>query len=87
MFSVYAFDNYFTGEQSDKIENMVFTPSKPRYAVSGLTDTGLPTGAAANVTVTSVEGGAPASPAQSGLLLLYTDGTPEHEALAVAVKK
>lgn len=86
-FSVYAFDNYFTGSQTDKIENMVFTPSKPRYAVSGIADTGLPSGGATNVTVTSVDGGSAASPAQSGLLLLYTDGTPEHEALAVSVKK
>jgi hypothetical protein len=32
-FSIYAFDNYFTGEQTDSIEGMRFTPGSPRYSV------------------------------------------------------
>ena len=30
-FSVYAFDNYFTGNLTDSIEGMRFTPGAPRY--------------------------------------------------------
>ncbi len=32
-FSVYAFDNYFTGSLTDFVENMRFTPGTPRYSV------------------------------------------------------
>jgi len=32
-FSVYAFDNYFTGNLTDLIEGMRFTPGAPRYVV------------------------------------------------------
>lgn len=34
-FSVYAFDNYFTGNQTDAIENMLFTPGTARFGVAG----------------------------------------------------
>lgn len=32
-FSVYAFDNYFTGFLTDSVEGMRFTPGSPRYSV------------------------------------------------------
>lgn len=32
-FSVYAFDNYFTGSLTDLVEGMRFTPATPRYSV------------------------------------------------------
>ena len=34
-FSVYAFDNYFTGNKTDAIENMLFTPGNARYSSTG----------------------------------------------------
>ena len=34
-FSIYAFDNYFTGNQTDSIEGMRFTPGSPRYSATG----------------------------------------------------
>jgi hypothetical protein len=34
-FDVYAFDNYFTGNQTDAIEGMRFTPGLARYGVVG----------------------------------------------------
>jgi len=86
-FSAYAFDNFFTGEVTDGIENMVFTPGKPRYAAAGIPETGLPAGSAAPVMVNVIEGGNAASPAQSGLLVLLGDGTPDAEAIAISVRK
>jgi hypothetical protein len=34
-FDAYAFDNYFSGANTDAIEGMRFTPAAPRYAVAG----------------------------------------------------
>ncbi len=34
-FSVYAFDNYFSGNLTDAIEGMLFTPGKSRFGVVG----------------------------------------------------
>jgi subtilisin family serine protease len=34
-FSVSAFDNYFTGNLTDAIEGMLFTPAQPRFGVTG----------------------------------------------------
>ena len=34
-FSVYAFDNYFSGNLTDSIEGMLFTPGKARFGVVG----------------------------------------------------
>lgn len=34
-FDVYAFDNYFSGANTDAIEGMRFTPGAPRYVVAG----------------------------------------------------
>jgi minor extracellular serine protease Vpr len=34
-FSVFAFDNYFTGAQTDAVEDMLFTPGNARFGVAG----------------------------------------------------
>jgi hypothetical protein len=86
-FSVYAFDNYFTGSVTDAVENMTFTTGTPRYAVGG----SLPTltvsaGTSSTLPVQAVTDGATASPSQSGLLLMYRDGTPGREAEAIPVQ-
>jgi hypothetical protein len=84
-FSVFAGDNYFTGEFTDSIEGMTFTPSRPRFSASALPDAGIAPGGEARVTVTEVAGGAQASPSQTGLLLQYRDSDAANESDTVAV--
>ena len=71
-FSIYAFDNYFTGNLTDAIEGMTFTLDTPRFAPSA--DVGaVPVGSEVSVGVASVPGGDLKSPSQRGLLLMYRD--------------
>jgi subtilisin family serine protease len=91
-FSVYAFDNYFTGFLTDAIEGMTYTLGSPRFFGSGIPATGVPAGGSSTLTVDSIPGGDAASPSQTGLLLLYRDakstGNPalsEGEADAITV--
>jgi len=72
-FSVFAFDNYFTGALTDAIEGMTFTAGTPRFTGTGIPAAGVPAGGASTLTVQSVAGGAAASPSQTGLLMLYRD--------------
>jgi subtilisin family serine protease len=84
-FSVYAFDNYFTGNLTDALENMVFTPGTPRFA----TDAGqyaVPAGTTVQAPVITVAGGDAASPAQQGFLFMYRDGLKDAEAEAILVR-
>jgi minor extracellular serine protease Vpr len=87
-FSVYAFDNYFTGAATDAIEGMIFTPSKPRFDAIGVTDGSVLVAphARAKLTVTAPAGGAAASPSQTGFLLQYRDSDVKNESQAVVVK-
>ena len=85
--SVLAFDNYFTGNLTDYIENMTFTLGQPRYTVDGdLPSFTVPAGVRGALPVQAVPGGATASPSQSGLLLMYRDGAPGREAEAIPVQ-
>ncbi len=91
-FSVFAFDNYFTGNLTDSIENMTFTGDTPRFAASTIGDT-VPAGGVFNVGVAAVPGGDAKSPAQTGLLLMYRNAegkarqdVGKEEAEAVQVK-
>jgi len=72
-FSVFAFDNYFTGNLTDSIENMTFTLGQPRFTGSGVPATGVPVGGSSVLTISPVAGGDAASPSQKGLLLLFRD--------------
>jgi len=83
-FSVFAFDNYFTTNLTDSIENMTFSFAAPRFTGTGLPATGVPARGTATLTVNEVAGGATASPSQAGLLLLYRDAA-GREAQAVRV--
>jgi hypothetical protein len=74
-FSVFAFDNYFTGFLTDAIEGMTYTASTPKFTGSGIPVTGVPAGGSSTLSIQSVAGGAAASPSQTGLLLLYRDAT------------
>jgi hypothetical protein len=85
-FSVYAFDNYFTGSLTDAIEEMTFTPGLPRFVASGVPSTGVPVGGTSTLTVQEVPGGDAASPSQKGLLLLYRDALPGKESSVILVR-
>jgi subtilisin family serine protease len=83
-FSVLAFDNYFTGNLTDAVENMTVTLGTPRYVSPAEATVGA--GATVNVPVQEVPGGAAASPSQSGLLLLYRDARAKQEAQRISVR-
>jgi len=85
-FSVYAFDNYFTGNLTDAIVGMTYTAGTPRYVGSGVPSTGVPAGGSSTLTVTEITGGATASPSQTGLLLMYRDARTQREADAIEVE-
>ncbi len=69
-FSVYAFDNYFTGNLTDAIEGMTFTVDTPRFVPSADFGT-VPMDGELSLGIASVPGGGLKSPSQTGLLLLY----------------
>lgn len=71
-FSVYAYDNYFTGNLTDAIEDMTYTLDTPRYAASAWSGA-VPASSIGALGVAAVPGGDVKSPSQSGLLLLYRD--------------
>jgi minor extracellular serine protease Vpr len=85
-FDVFAYDNYFTGNVSDSIEGMVFTPSKPKFVTSDPPADGIPARSGALIAVDDFASGDTASPSQSGLLLMYRDARIESETIAVKVK-
>ena len=91
-FSVYAYDNYFTGNITDAIENMTFTGGTPRFASPTFFDT-VPASGEFNVDITAVPGGDVTSPSQTGLLIMYRNAegksrkdVGKEEAQAVEVK-
>jgi minor extracellular serine protease Vpr len=70
-FTVLSYDNYFTGQVSEVIGPMTFTPAKPKFALEGggIRVT-VPTGVAGQLRSVAVAGGDVASPSQTGLLFL-----------------
>ncbi len=83
--SVYAFDNYFTGNLTDAIEGMVFTPATPKYGPLGSIENVAPF-SSVDYQVVRVPGGNAASPSQSGLLMLYRSQAPGFEADIINVR-
>jgi len=83
-FSVLAFDNYFTGDLTDAVTNMVHTLDTPRYAAasSGVV---TPIGGSGNIGISSPAGGGVASPSQTGFLLLHTSAKTGRESDIVLV--
>ena len=79
-FGVYAFDNYFTGNLTDKIEGMTYTPDTPRFIADVPV---IPPGGQVQAVVTEIAGGAQASPSQTGLLLMFRSGDPEARVVTV----
>ena len=84
-FTVAAGDNYFTGATTDFIEDMTYTPSKPRFIGAGVPSSGVPAGGKSVLGIGLLAGGESASPSQSGLLLMYRDAKPGREADAIRV--
>jgi len=84
-FSVYAFDNYFTGALTDFIEGMTATLDTPRFVGSGIPTSGVPAGGSSTLMINAVPGGDVASPSQSGLLLMYRDNKGQQEASPIRV--
>jgi hypothetical protein len=74
-FSVYLFDNYFTGNLSDGFGFMKFTGSKPRFAVSATTVSVDP-GLAVPVTITHDPANDEVSAGQLGILGIHRDAAP-----------
>ena len=85
-FTAVAFDNYFTGEATDVIEGMVFTPGSPKFVGGGVPATGVPAGGASLLSIARLPGGEAASPSQTGLLLMYRDGKNGREADSIGVE-
>jgi hypothetical protein len=83
-FAVRAFDNYFTGNETDAIEGMRFTPSLQRYVTVG-----GPFGALAarsSDTLSVVETTVPAAKStESGLLMMYRRNA-DKEASALKIR-
>ena len=82
-FVVLAFDNYFTGAETDSIGDiaedgtlvnpMTYTLGTPRYQLSGPSSFTVPAGAHVALTASTVPGGDVASPSQLGFEFLYRD--------------
>lgn len=69
-FSVFAFDNYFTGNLTDSIEGMRFTPATPRFGVVSAPFAEVPASSTAELGVTTATLPDTAS-SELGLLLMY----------------
>jgi hypothetical protein len=67
-FSAYAFDNYFTGAQTDAVEGMSFTPGNERYTANPFGDIGANATAQVPFTRGSI---AAENSTEQGLLLMY----------------
>lgn len=84
-FSVYAFDNYFSGALTDAIQGMTATLDTPRFVGSGIPASGVPAGGSSTLLINTVPGGDVASPSQSGVLLMYRDNKGQQEASPILV--
>ena len=69
---------------TDAIEGMTFNLAQPKFTASGISFS-VPVKGKSVLQVNSVPGGDVASPSQKGLLLLYRDAVPKHEAETIRV--
>src|SRR5690606_35339275 len=83
-YDVYAFDNYFTGSDTDAVEGMTVTLDTPRYAAEASSVTVNPR-REVELDLSTPAGGAEASPSQTGFLLLYEDCRQGRESQEVVV--
>ena len=84
-FSVYSFDNYFTGNLTDQITGMTHTLATPKFGNSAAA-LATPSNGSASMTVTDGgPAGAAASPSQTGFLLMHSNGKTSRESDVVTV--
>lgn len=81
---VFAFDNYFSGNQTDEITGMRFTPGIPRFGVVGLPFGSVASQGSATIGVTTATLPDTLS-SESGLLMMYRRNTGK-EADAVRIR-
>ncbi len=84
-YTVQVFDDSFTGNLGDEIDNMVVTPGVPKFFATGVPDSGVPARRSSQLTIQRVTGGDQASPSQKGILLLYRDAQTNQEADTIQV--
>lgn len=68
---LYAFDNYFTGDMTDLVTGMKFTPGSPRYSLTGSPFGTLNNGAAQSLAFTKNEAVTAGQSSETGLLMMY----------------
>jgi subtilisin family serine protease len=83
-YTVYAFDNYFTGALTDFAGPATVTPNALRFVPAASFFT-IPIGGAVALPISRNPAGDAASPSQSGLLLMYSDGKTGAEASAITI--
>jgi len=71
-FSVYAYDNYFTGSLTDSIEGMTHTLGMPKFDTDVASVVVAPNDYE-KVEVSAIAGGDTASPSQMGILFMFRD--------------
>jgi len=73
-FAVRAWDNYFTGNYTDSIENMAFTPASPRYTLTGGASLGgaVARGTSSRIGVAVNAGVTAAQSSESGFLMMFS---------------
>jgi subtilisin family serine protease len=81
-FSVYAFDNYYTGVLTDAITGMLYTLNSPRFAAG---DASVPVNGLVNLPVLRNVAGDAASPSQKGILLMHRNARTGLEADAITI--
>ena len=69
-FNVFAFDNYFSGNLTDEVTGMRFTPDSPRFGVVGLPFGGVAPNGSADLGVTTANVPDTLS-SELGLLMMY----------------
>ena len=83
-FSVFGVDAYYESGPTDSIEDMTFTIGQPRYTTEDTVE--VPSIGVKKLTITATDGGADASPSQSGVLVLWRDGVTGNEASVITVR-
>ena len=81
---LFAYDNYFTGDVTDFIGDLRYTPASPKYTAT-LSPNPVPINGTSTLTINAVPGGEVASPSQSGILLNFRHGRTKLESQAIKV--
>ncbi|RZL36098.1 MAG: peptidase S8 [Rubrivivax sp.] len=84
-FSVFAYDNYFTGSLTDAIGPMKHTLATPRFSSTLGNSLSIPVGFNGGLPVSANPAAATASPSQKGLLLLYASPKSGRDSDAVVI--